>query len=113
MALSAEERKVRTKNRLAGRQIELRKKMKESLERYDAVFGRSLSVKELKDFLAEEAKQEKWRFLRDRLGLLSDTDIKFLREIIDSGTALSAEAPPEIDDELEDLVEDEGEETEE
>ena len=94
-------------NKQAGRQEELRKKMKDTIERYESVFSKPLSVAYLREFLAEESKQEGFRFLRDRLGFLSGTDIKYLRNIVDD-RAKSPETPPSLD---EDDVDDDGDTT--
>lgn len=90
-------------NRLAGRQKELRDRMKKTIDRYEAVFGKPLSVKVLKDFLHEEKKEEFKVFMRDRMGTLSGSDITFLLAVLDE-KQVAPELPAATVDELDELI---------
>lgn len=69
-------------NKRAGREKELRGKLKETLTRFEDVFGRVLSPSVLKEFLDESEKHNRISFLRDRMGMLSDMDVQYLRNIL-------------------------------
>lgn len=69
-------------NRRAGREEELRSKLKATVARYEDVFGKSLTAGGLKEFLDESEKRNRLSFLTDRLGMLSDVDISYLRNIL-------------------------------
>lgn len=69
-------------NKRAGREQELRVKMKGAIERFESVFGRALSAVVLKEFLDESEKHNRISFLRDRMGVLSDVDVGYLRNVL-------------------------------
>lgn len=69
-------------NKRLGRENELRVKLKAALDRYEAVFGKPLSVSFLSEYLTDAEKQNKYIFLKDRIGMLSDQDVKYLRFVL-------------------------------
>lgn len=89
-------------NRRVGREKELRQRMKDTLSRYEAVFGKVITVKELREWLIEEGKEEKRQFLRDRMGFLSNVDTSFLLRVIDDAGG-APEMPPEVLDEMDEI----------
>lgn len=97
-------------NRRAGREEELRKKAKEAIKRYEDVFAKPLSTALLKEFLDWSEQQTRLTFLRDRLGVLSDTDVRYLRNFLKENGAVDEDPsdlvdPPSVDDiDLPDLV---------
>lgn len=84
-------------NRRAGREKELRAKLKACADRYETVFGKTLSVNDIRFFCDEEEKREKLTFLRDRVGQLSFADVGYVRQIIKSGE-VAPELPPKLDE---------------
>ena len=93
-----------------GREQELREKLKATVERYENVFGKQLTVGNLKDYLDEEEKKNKLDFLRGRMGLLSDTDIGYMRNILKENAKAPNTASPKVVSALTDIDEDEIEE---
>ena len=94
-----------SENKREGRETELRKRVKECIERYESVFGKPLPTEALKFFLDESEKDNRNEFLRSRIGVLSDMDITYLRRVLKEnvkGTKLkdplSEEEIPELDD---------------
>ena len=69
-------------NKRAGRETELKNKMKGTIERYESVFGKPLDVKTILDYLTHEELNNKMVFMRDRMGVLSDADVGFLRNMV-------------------------------
>lgn len=91
-------------NKRAGREDELRKKMKEVIQRYKDVFSSDLTTNVLKDFLVDSRKANKNNFLRDRIGVLSDIDIDYLETILKENVKDSAlQDPTDEENALEDL----------
>lgn len=91
-------------NKRAGREEELRKKVKDVIERYEAVFGKPLTTEALKEFLDYSEKQNRITFLVDRVGVLSDMDVEYLRHVLKEnvkGSKIKDPLPDE--DALEDL----------
>lgn len=91
----------------AGRQEELRRRLKETTDRYEAVFGRELQLPELKEYIEHAAKQDRYRFLHQRLGDLSEVDCKYLMDLLGAveapkGRGRPAAQKPAFDDEDED-----------
>lgn len=76
-----------SENKRAGRDKELRKKMRAALDRYESVFGKPLSAKVLNEFLDESEKRNRLTFLTDRIGVLADQDVKYLRELVNENVA--------------------------
>lgn len=99
-------------NKRLGREQELRLKMKAALDRYEAVFGKPLSVQFLSQYLTDAEKNNKYVFLKDRVGELSDQDVKFLRFILaENSSAPETEVKVVTDEDntlenLEDIEED-------
>lgn len=91
-----------TINKRAGRDAELREKLKATQDRYEEVFGKPLSLIALKDFLDDSEKQNKFNFLRDRLGVLSDLDVSYLRNVLKENvvnkTVPASNESPDLDD---------------
>ena len=73
-------------NKRAGREEELRKKLKAAIERYETVFATPLSTQTLLEFLEYSAQQERMKFLVDRVGVLSLMDVN-LPSLLLSGTS--------------------------
>jgi hypothetical protein len=103
-----------SENKRAGREEELRKKIKEVIERYESVFGSPLTTEALKDFLDYSEAQNRNTFLVDRVGVLSDMDVKYLRNVLKEnkkGTRIKDPLPDvdalsdldDVEDELADL----------
>lgn len=93
-----------SENKRAGREEELRKKVKECIERYESVFGTPLTTEALKSFLDYSEADNRNIFLRGRIGVLSDTDVGYLRLVLKEnakGTKIKDPLPDE--DALEDL----------
>jgi hypothetical protein len=99
MATSNESKRI-------GRDTELRNKLKEASERYESVMGAPLSVDVLKRFLDESEWNNKFLFLRDRIGVLSDADVGFVRQILKVSVRpvpVSEEAVEELSEGLEEV----------
>ena len=98
-------------NRRAGREDELRKKLKATVQRYEDVFAKPLTTSVLKEFLDDCEHHNKMTFLRDRMGLLSDQDVAYLRNVLKENVAnafsvAATNKPSEMDvEELEDVSE--------
>ena len=93
-------------NRRLGREKELRKKMRLALERFESVFAKPLSVNVIKEFLDHSEKQNRLVFLTDRLGVLSDQDVAYVRTLLKEVT-VSPELQPELPtEEIEEITED-------
>lgn len=86
-----------TDNKRSGREKELRKKIRNAMERYESVFGKPLSAGIIEEFLDESEKHNRITFLKDRVGLLSDWDVDYIRKVLKAG-AKSPEVVPEIED---------------
>lgn len=71
-----------TENKRAGREKELRQKVRDATDRFESVFGRPLSVGVLREFLDESRKHNRLVFLKDRVGILSDADVDFLENVL-------------------------------
>lgn len=84
----------------------LKKRLKATADRYESVFNKPLTVEELQFYLAEEKKRCRLDFLRDRMGVIGDTEIAYLESII-SEYGKVKELPVELGEELEELTEDE------
>lgn len=83
-------------NKRAGREDELRKKLKAACDRYESVFGKPLGVAELKDFLDFSEAQNKRVFLTDRIGVLSDQDVAYLRNVLKENVSTSPAQPVQV-----------------
>ncbi len=97
-----------SENKREGRETELRKRVKECIERYESVFGKPLTTEALKFFLDESEKDNRNEFLRSRIGVLSDMDITYLRRVLKEnvkGTKLKDPLPEEEIPELDDIEE--------
>ena len=101
-----------SENKRAGREEELRRKVKEVIERYESVFGAPLTTEAFKAFLDYSEAQNRNTFLVDRVGVLSDMDVKYLRNVLKEnkeGTRIKDPLPDEdaLDalDELDDVDE--------
>lgn len=92
-------------NKRAGRESELRKKLKASLSRYEDVFKKPLSVNALEEFLDESEKNNRLVFLKDRIGVLSDQDVKYLRDFLKEQGKGEVEVEVGDSDSLEELSE--------
>ena len=90
-------------NKRAGRDKELRGKVKNALARFESVFNKPLSTEVLNEFLDYCETQNRIQFLRDRVGDLSDQDVKFLRELINENGASSETEVTVADDDLEEI----------
>lgn len=88
-------------NKRAGREQELRNKLKATVNRYEDVFAKPLTTSVLKEFLDESEKNNRMVFLRDRMGMLSDQDVNYLRNVLKENVAGSSApvnaAPKEVD----------------
>jgi len=93
MATSRESKRI-------GREQELRNKLKETLTRFEDVFKYPLSVSALKVFLDECELENRHSFLRDRLGLLSDKDVEYLRIVLKESAekGLNKPTPKEVEE---------------
>jgi len=99
-----------SENKRIGRETELRKKVKETADRFEGVFGKPLSPKILNEFLDHSEKHNRNQFLVDKIGVLSDADVHFLRSVLkenvsDKSMEEESEAPAgQVDiDDLDDL----------
>ena len=103
-----------TENKRAGREDELRRKVKESIERYESVFGVPLTTEALKAFLDYSEEHNRNTFLVARIGVLSDADVGYLRNVLKEnakGTKLKDPLPDvdalseldDVDDQLEEF----------
>lgn len=92
-------------NKRAGRDKELRGKIKSALDRYEAVFGKPLSTEVLHEFLDESEKNNRIQFLKDRVGVLSDQDVKYLRELLDENKGSPETELTVADDDLDEISE--------
>ncbi len=92
-------------SRRAGRDKELRTKLKNVLDRFEAVFNKPLSVDVLHEFLDESEKHNRIQFLKDRIGVLSDQDVSFLRNVLSENSG-THETELVVADEIEELTED-------
>lgn len=97
-------------NKRAGREQELRNKLKATVNRYEDVFAKPLTTSVLKEFLDESEKNNRMVFLRDRMGMLSDQDVNYLRNVLKENVAGSSApvkaAPKEVElDDVEDISE--------
>lgn len=90
-------------NKRAGREDELRTKLKDTLQRFEHVFNKPLTTTVLKEFLDESEKWNRLNFLKDRMGVLSDMDVKYLRNILKENVAASTKEVAVDDKALEDI----------
>jgi len=95
-------------NKRAGREAELREKLKKAMQRYEDVFGKPLTVATLKMFLDESEKKNTLDFLKNRIGEpISDVDIEYMRSILKENVATPVNKSVSVDtsgiDELDDL----------
>ncbi len=94
-------------NKRIGRESELRKKVKDAMQRHVDVFGKELTVEGLREFLDESEKQNRLTFLRDRIGMLSDLDVKFIRDVLKGSKGANiAVVDTESLDELDEISDD-------
>ncbi len=73
-------------NKRAGREEELRRKVKETIDRYESVFNVPLSTEALESFLNYSEENNRNVFLTGRIGVLSDMDVKYLRNVLKENT---------------------------
>ena len=97
-------------NKRIGRETELRKKIKDTADRFEGVFGKPLSPKILHQFLDHSEEHNRNQFLVDKIGVLSDADVHFLRSVLKENVSSASaeedveESPEQVDiDDLEDL----------
>ena len=84
-------------NRRAGREEELSKKLKLAVDRFESVFSKPLTVKVILEYLAHEEFRNRVKFLRDRIGELTDADVGFLRKLIAHSGAAPEVVPDMVD----------------
>jgi len=90
-------------NKRVGRERELRKKLREAVDRYELTFHKPLSPLVLKEFLVESKKHNQLVFLRDRVGVLSDQDCDYLMHILKENPVNESTVPVQVAlDELDD-----------
>lgn len=90
-------------NKRLGREKELRRKMRDCMDRFESVFGKPLSTGIILEFLDESEKHNRLTFLKDRIGLLSDWDVEYIRTVLKA-----ASKSPELVPDIEDAESDEG-----
>lgn len=94
-----------SENKRAGRETELRQKVKDCIERYEDVFGKPLTTEALKKFLDYSEEQNRNIFLTGRIGVLSDMDIVYLRRVLKENVKGTKIKDPLPDESLSDLDE--------
>jgi hypothetical protein len=68
--------------KLAARKVHLKERLAKVLKRYEQVFGRSLTIADLKEYSAYCEKEETYRFLESKFLLLNGQDRELFAEIL-------------------------------
>lgn len=83
-------------NKRAGREKEIRKKIRQAIDRYELAFGKPLSPAVLKEFLVRSKQENQFVFLRDRVGVLSDQDCEYAMQILQENPVNETTVPVQV-----------------